>query len=62
LRGCRLGIDLNPFEEHELESSKRQSLSILDLSSILKHSLAQLNGESHVNVPITSDSIPPLWG
>lgn len=42
LRGGRLGIDLNPFEEQELESSKRQSLSILDLSSILKHSLAQV--------------------
>lgn len=35
-----LGIDLNPFDEHEFESSKRQSLSILGLiSSILKHSL-----------------------
>ena len=35
-----LGIDLNPFDEHEFESSKRQSLSILGLiSSSLKHSL-----------------------
>ena len=40
LRGGLLGIDLNPFDEHEFESSKRQSLSILGLiSSILKRSL-----------------------
>lgn len=37
-RGDRLGIDLNPFDEQELESSKRQSLSLLGLSSILKRS------------------------
>lgn len=34
--GGILGNDLNPFDEHEFESSKRQSLSILGLSSILK--------------------------
>lgn len=48
-RGGLLGIDLNPFDEHEFESSKRQSLSILGLGSILKRSLCpRCNAAEHL--------------